>query len=117
MLHAHSVIHADLKSTNMLLDSNLGLRIFDFAGCLLLGKEPYTLESGPFYMPAARREGGDLSCNVATDIFALGLCIFQIATGKKPYEDLENDDVEKKFADREYPGLEGILFAEVIRKC
>ena len=55
MLHAHSVIHADLKPLNMLLDSNLGLRIFDFAGSSLLGKEPYSLESGLFHVPAARR--------------------------------------------------------------
>ena len=76
MLHPYSVIHADLKPTNMLLDRDLGLRISDFACFSLLGKEPYILESGAFYMPAARREGGDLSCNVATDIFALGSCIF-----------------------------------------
>ncbi|KAI5866054.1 kinase-like domain-containing protein [Durotheca rogersii] len=117
MLHAHSVIHADLKPTNMLLDKGLGLRIADFSGCSLLGKPPYILESGPFYMPADWREHSELPCNVTTDIFALGSCIFQIATGKKPYEGLEDDDIEKKFASWEFPGLEGILFAEVIRKC
>ena len=68
-------------------------------------------------MPAARREGGYLSCNVATDISALGSCIFQIGIGKKPYKGLDDDDVEKRFANGEYPGLKGILFAEVIRKC
>jgi serine/threonine protein kinase len=117
MLHAHGVIHADLKPTNMLLDSNLGLRIADFSGCSLLGKQPYILESGPFYLPADWREDDKLGCNTTTDIFALGSCIFQIATGKKPCEGLEDDDVEKRFADQAFPDLDGILFAEVIRKC
>lgn len=117
MLHAHNVIHADLKTTNLLLDTSLGLRIADFNGSSLLGNEPYLLESGPFYMPAERRKHGELGCDIMTDLFALGSCIFHIATGEKPYEGLTDNDIEEKFAKREFPGLEGVMFGDVIRKC
>lgn len=118
MLHAHGVIHADLKPTNMVLGEDLNLRIIDFAGCSLQGRGPYILESGAFYLPADQREGGErLACSTSSDVFALGSCVFQIATGRMPYEEFEVEDVEDKFAKGEFPGLGGVLFAEVIRRC
>ncbi|OAA54775.1 Protein kinase-like domain protein [Niveomyces insectorum RCEF 264] len=117
LLHANGVIHADLKPTNLLLDGDLNLRIADFGGCSLLGQPPYILESGPFYLPAAWRDKDELGCNAATDLFALGSCIFQIATGRQPYDGMEDGDVEKKFASREFPSLDGVLFAGVVRRC
>lgn len=117
MLHGHNVIHADLKPTNMLLDDELNLRIADFGGCSLLGQAPYTLESGPFYLPAAWRESDAIGCSVETDLFALGSCIFHIATGKMPYHGMEDKEIENKFAEKAYPSLDGVLFADVVRKC
>lgn len=117
MLHAHNVIHADLKGANLLLDRALNLYIISFKGCSLLGKPPYLLESGGFFLPAERRRGGEMWCDETTDLFALGSTIFQIATGKRPYEGLEEEDVERRFAEGTFPGLERVLFGGVIRKC
>lgn len=117
MLHAHGVIHADLKLTNMVIDGNQKLRIIDFSGCSLLGKRPWTLESGAFYLPAEWREHGDIRCNTVTDLFALASCIFQIVTGRKPYDGLMDEDVEAKFAKGEFPNLEGVFFAGIIYGC
>ncbi|CAK7214943.1 hypothetical protein SCUCBS95973_002308 [Sporothrix curviconia] len=117
LLHAHNVIHADLKPTNLLLDADLNVRIADFGGCSLLGQRPYILESGPFYLPAAWREKDALGCSVATDIFGLGSCIFQIVPGKQPYDDMEDGDIETKFTNQEFPSLDGVLCADVVSRC
>lgn len=120
LLHTHDIIHADLKPSNLLLDNDLNVCVADFGGSSLLGQSPYITESGPFYLPAAWRnkKGEDaVCCNVTTDIFALGSCIFQIATGKQPYHELEDKEVEEKFKVQEFPPLDGVLFADVIRKC
>lgn len=116
MLHTNSVIHADLKPGNILLDDELGIRICDFAGCSMLGKAPYILESGAFYLPGDFRDVG-MGCNVKSDLFALGSCIFQIVTGNEPYQGLEDKDIEDKFEEQVFPELGNMLFAEVIRKC
>lgn len=117
LLHANDVIHADLKPTNLLLDGHLDLRIADFGGCSLLGQGPYTLESGPFYMPAKWRDTDKLGCSVETDLFALGSCIFHMSTGKIPYQGMRDEDIESKFARNEFPPLEGVLFSQVVARC
>lgn len=117
LLHANDVIHADLKPTNLLLDGHLDLRVADFGGCSLLGQQPYTLETGAFYLPAKWRDTDKLGCSVETDLFALGSCIFYIATGKVPHDGLSDEDTETKFAGNEFPSVEGVLFAQVIRGC
>ena len=116
MLHANSVIHADLKPGNILVDDDLGVRICDFADCSLLGKPPYILESGAFYLPGNFRDVG-IGCNVKSDLFALGSCIFQIVTGNEPNQGLEDKDIEDKFEEQVFPEMGNMLFAEVIRKC
>lgn len=117
MLHAHNVIHANLTGSNLLLDRSLNLYMISFKGCSLLGKPPYHLESGGFFLPAERRRGGELWCDETTDLFALGSTIYQIATGEKPYEGLGEEDVERNFAEGTLPELERVLFGRVIRKC
>lgn len=116
MLHSHSVIHADLKPANIVLDDALGVRIIDFAGCSLLGKAPYILETGAFYLPGDFRDEG-IGCTVKSDLFALGSCIFQIVTGNKPHEGLEDKAIEDKFEEQVFPDLGDMMFAKVIRKC
>ena len=116
MLHIHSVIHADPKPRKLILDENLGVRIIDFAGCSLLGRPPYILESGAFYLVGNFRDHG-LGCNIKSELFALGSCIFQIVTGNKPYEGLDDKDIEDKFEEQVFPELRDMLFADAIRKC
>lgn len=55
-------------------------------------------------------------CSVVSDLFSLGSALYQIATGRQAYEGTDEEEIEEKFARKEFPSFEGVLFSEVIRK-
>ncbi|CAK7205972.1 hypothetical protein SEUCBS139899_008755 [Sporothrix eucalyptigena] len=133
-LHAHNIIHADLKPENMGVDTDLHVRIFDLAGSSLGDKPTLALESTRYFMPRASWE----IYGVATDCFALGSSIYHMVTGFRPYDTLEDDEVEARYGRGEFPDLSGqttehipkdgdttgvspvtgrLLFAETIQAC
>ncbi|KAL1887240.1 hypothetical protein Sste5346_010335 [Sporothrix stenoceras] len=100
VLHAHDVIHCDIKPENMGLDAQLGVRIFNLAGSSIPGQPPLCAESQRYYMP---RESWEIY-NAVTDLFALGSSIYHIVTGVRPYDLVPDDDVEAMFQRGEFPG-------------
>ena len=115
LLHTYGIIHADIRPANMLLDTDLGLRIIDFAGSSVNGKDPLCLEETRFFLP--RSIHMDTLCTVATDIFALGSSIYQIFTSHPPYHDLEAEEVQARFTDKVFPDLGDVPYQDVIRAC
>ena len=84
--HAHSqlIIHRDIKSDNVLVDINGQVRLVDFGISTLVGGEDEA-GIGSFSLTAASPEqlnGEPLS--IHTDIFSLGLLLYQLLTGKLP---------------------------------
>ncbi|EPE04052.1 hypothetical protein F503_04900 [Ophiostoma piceae UAMH 11346] len=70
----------------MLLDDTLGVYIIDMAGSRLGDRESFCCESDRFYMPRARGSSG----TVVTDLFAVGMSLFEIITGAQPYGEIED---------------------------
>ena len=89
--HRKGVIHRDLKSGNVMLcrmDEGLRVVVMDFglAGALA----PDSLEGGtPGYMAPELRKGEKAS--YASDIYALGVILHEIVTGRKPTEENTGD--------------------------
>ena len=84
--HAQGVLHRDLKPANVLID-NLGqVRITDFGIALSQGQtESHSLTGTPAYMaPEQRTIGATLSAR--TDIYALGLVLYELLTGQHPFK-------------------------------
>jgi tetratricopeptide (TPR) repeat protein len=96
--HAVGVIHRDLKSTNVLLvpkdNGRLRAVITDFGLAHVLGGSDSTRtrsmsSSGivvgtPGYMAPEQIEGGALS--VRTDVYAIGVLLYEMLTGALPFE-------------------------------
>ena len=53
----------------------------------------------------------------ASDIFTIGSLIYEIITGRPPYDELEEDEVEKRFKRAEFPSTANLDLGKVIRGC
>jgi serine/threonine protein kinase/WD40 repeat protein len=91
--HAQGVIHRDLKPGNV-METPKGIKLLDFGlakyvTATLLGDAEKTLTAQgavlgtPAYMAPEQLEGHD--CDARTDIFALGLVLFEMATGSRAF--------------------------------
>ena len=84
--HVQGIVHRDLKPANIMLDGRGRARITDFglaaAAEAVRGKEA---QSGtPAYMAPEQLAGGEITPR--TDVFALGLVLYEMFTGRGAFE-------------------------------
>ena len=80
--HERGVIHRDLKPANVMLDATGRVRITDFG---LAGVAGESIRAGtPAYMAPEQLAGGEVTTR--SDIYALGLVLYEIFTGRRALE-------------------------------
>src|SRR5262245_18176152 len=82
--HEQGVLHRDLKPANVMIDGRGRAKITDF-GLAVLG-EGDDQEHGagtPAYMAPEQLAGG--SATVRSDLYALGLVLYELFTGQRPF--------------------------------
>ena len=86
--HRWDIIHRDLKPQNIMVDPTGTVRIMDFGIARSLqptGDTQQGLAVGsPEYMSPEQAEGQDI--DQRTDIYALGIVLYEMVTGKVPFE-------------------------------
>jgi serine/threonine-protein kinase len=90
--HGRLIVHRDLKPTNILVTPDGDVRLLDFgAAKLLRDHEPQdsalTQETGRALSPdyASPEQIHGESITVATDVYSLGVVLFELLTGRRPY--------------------------------
>jgi len=86
--HRLGIVHRDLKSANIMIDREGSARIMDFGiarGAETKGlTERGTLVGTPEYMAPEQVEG--LEIDHRADIYSLGIILFEMLTGRVPFE-------------------------------
>jgi hypothetical protein len=83
--HERGVLHRDLKPANIMLDGHGRVRITDFGIAVAVGDETRASEIAgtPAYMAPEQLAGK--AASVRTDIYALGLILYELYCGKKAF--------------------------------
>ncbi len=84
--HEKGVLHRDLKPGNIMLDSHGQVLITDFGLAALAGQVEgaEVLNGTPAYMAPEQLDGKEVT--VRSEIYSLGLVLYEIFTGKRPFE-------------------------------
>lgn len=107
-LHQLNIIHRDIKPENILLDHNGVIKFVDFGAAKVIaaqgrtragasvvgGPHPLNLSSmtgTPMYMLPESIRGTKLGLLGAADIWSLGCCVLEMATGRRPWANLDNE--------------------------
>ena len=80
------VIHGDLKAMNILVDDRLTGKLADFGLSFLQGKA--NIEGGSLLWMAPELLTGAAGASEASDVYALGVTMYEMFFGLEPYEDL-----------------------------
>jgi CRP-like cAMP-binding protein len=80
--HKHFIVHQDIKPGNIFILPNDKIRILDFGLAAPFGTEGH-MSGSPHYMAPEQIEC--LPVDNRTDIYSLGLTVYEMVTGEKPF--------------------------------
>jgi serine/threonine-protein kinase len=103
LAHAHElgIVHRDIKPANLILGHKTGLgdqvKILDFGLARSLDSTSARLTTGivlgtPAYM--APEQCRDSTVDARSDLYACGVMLFEMLTGRKPFESAKDDPIE-----------------------
>jgi len=104
--HAHSagVVHRDLKPENVMIRNDGVLKLMDFGIAQILDTQKLTLTGqllgSPAYMAPELISGKPLDAR--TDLFAVGIMLYQLATGALPFSGRNPHEVLNRIMDADY---------------
>ena len=100
--HAHRIIHRDVKPANIIISDGGRVKLTDFGISKLLeagGEEQTQAKGTPQYMAPEQLLGRPLDGRA--DLYALGISMFEMATGRRPFigDDLVDQQLHHELPD------------------
>ena len=107
--HAHSrrIIHCDIKPQNILIDKNLNPKIADFGIAKIVSNQTMvytsTVMGSVHYLSPEQATGGQVTAS--SDVYSLGVVLFEMLTGKVPFDGNTAVAVAMMHAEKQVPPL------------
>jgi serine/threonine protein kinase/Tfp pilus assembly protein PilF len=118
--HEAHIVHRDIKPENIMLRRDQIVKVLDFGLAKLIKPEPHALDSeGPtkilantapgmimgtvIYMSPEQARG--LEIDARTDVWSLGVVIYEMVTGRAPFEGATPSDIIAAILKNNPPGL------------
>lgn len=86
--HNHGIIHRDLKPQNILIDDNKNIKITDFGIATATSENSLTQTNtllGSVHYLSPEQARGSMATSLS-DIYSLGIILYELLTGKVPFE-------------------------------
>lgn len=94
-LHRNGILHLDIKSNNVMIQPNGKIKLIDLGIASRMSEASESTGFGtPAYMPPEQSEKGE--CGPYTDIFALGIMLFEMLTGSVPFTGQKTSEIREK---------------------
>lgn len=105
-LHANRIIHRDIKPANLLLTAAGDLKITDFdtaTQVVTLQAKKNTCVGTPWY--TAPEVIMVEPYTISADVWSIGCCVLELATGKRPYDKLNSVQALFRMVEDQHPPL------------
>jgi serine/threonine protein kinase len=126
--HAKGIIHRDLKPANIMI-ARSGVKVLDFglaksaSRCNSDATQAETVTASevivgtPPYMAPEQLAGKE--CDARSDIFALGIVLYEMAAGKRPFAGANRAELAADIMRSHAPPLVGVprQFAHIVEQC
>ncbi len=113
--HEHDVIHRDLKPANILVDQKNEPHITDFGLAKMVGENLSVSLTGagmvvgtPAYISPEQAQGLK-STDRRTDVYALGVILFEIVTGRHPFQGQTAMEILMKASKNPVPSASSLM--------
>jgi serine/threonine protein kinase len=125
ILHAHNVIHRNLKPNNVLLDANFEPRICRFGYSKFFDPDSplnQSTWSGTliFIAPGAGQHG-DLVCGIPVDVYSFGMLVYVVTVSPSPFAGIKGSQARMKaVAEGKRPEIPSNVipgYKDLISKC
>jgi eukaryotic-like serine/threonine-protein kinase len=105
-IHSQGYVHCDIKPQNILLREQSGAPVLlDFGIARAEGAVATTLIATPHYLAPERAQGAPPTA--ASDLYALGIVLFQAVTGYPPFDAADVHGIIQQHAQQPVPPLGG----------